>query len=283
MAEMSMPTTTTDGPARCRPLPHREGRFPAALLAVAAVLLVTGLFLLLGQGGAGATGVHHASQLPRDFGQLGTPNDSKPVEAKPGEAMPAPEQAAPEPGQPTPSNPIPGGNNQGPVAPSQTPEPSPRAPELVGDRNDDTKTKALVAGVAAGLGGLLLGLVLGALIGRGRKQPKPAPAVGPTTTAVDPALVHQREVLIKAAIDSRDQVTSQALADGLGRALWEAGIMEVRAEGQRFDPRLHQAVHQVATADPNLEGVIAATERPGYTDNGRVIRLPEVVVHRYGR
>jgi molecular chaperone GrpE (heat shock protein) len=94
-------------------------------------------------------------------------------------------------------------------------------------------------------------------------------------------VAHQREALVRAAIDIRDHLTSAALADRLGQALWAAGVGEVRADGEPFDPQRHQAVDHVATAERSLDGTVAATERPGYVDGGAVVRPPQVVVHRY--
>ena len=52
------------------------------------------------------------------------------------------------------------------------------------------------------------------------------------------------------------------------------------AEGERFDPATHQALGEVDTAEPDLVGTVAATQRSGYIDHGRLTREPAVLVYR---
>ncbi len=59
--------------------------------------------------------------------------------------------------------------------------------------------------------------------------------------------------------------------------LSEAGLEEVNAEGQTFDPNLHEAVSQRATADV-AEGQVVQQLRKGYKLRERLLRPASVVV-----
>ena len=50
--------------------------------------------------------------------------------------------------------------------------------------------------------------------------------------------------------------------------------------GEPFDRRLHRAVGKKASAEPALDGCIAAIRRTGYHQGERVLRHAEVIVHR---
>ncbi|GAA1294262.1 hypothetical protein Psi02_41850 [Planotetraspora silvatica] len=91
-----------------------------------------------------------------------------------------------------------------------------------------------------------------------------------------------RDALVDACIRFRDQLSERHpfLAARLLDALGTAGVHEIRADGQPFDGRVHEAVEVVPTADPRLRDVVASTERPGYVDGDRVVRVPRVAVYR---
>ncbi|OUC94712.1 nucleotide exchange factor GrpE [Streptosporangium minutum] len=93
-----------------------------------------------------------------------------------------------------------------------------------------------------------------------------------------------REALVEACIGCRDQIAERhprlagTLLDGLNRA----GVREIVADGQRFDPRAHEAFGTEPTERPELHDVVAETVKRGYADGDRVIRVPQVVVYRHG-
>lgn len=65
----------------------------------------------------------------------------------------------------------------------------------------------------------------------------------------------------------------------LRRVLGEEGLEEIPAEGQPFDPRLHeafQAVEDAAVGEPTVRSVL----RRGYQLNGQVLRASMVSVAR---
>ncbi|GIH24547.1 hypothetical protein Aph01nite_28570 [Acrocarpospora phusangensis] len=91
-----------------------------------------------------------------------------------------------------------------------------------------------------------------------------------------------REALALACARFRDQLAGRfpELADLLGAALAEAGVSEVRPDGEPFDGELHEAVDTAPTEDPDAHGTIAETVRAGYLDGDQVLRVPQVVVYR---
>lgn len=184
-------------------------------------------------------------------------------------------------------------------------DPTAGAETTTDDEGEDGPSPATLAIVAAGA--FLLGLVLAAVplglaLSRRKRPhdttpvppgpaavlPRPAPAgapgplIGPAPTRDETQLRSQREALIDGLIALRDQLPSAALADEASRALAAAGVTEIRPDGETFDPARHRAAHQVQTADQGAHDTVASTERVGYADGTRSVRLPEVVVARHG-
>jgi hypothetical protein len=93
----------------------------------------------------------------------------------------------------------------------------------------------------------------------------------------------RREDLVDSCVRYRDQLAERdpALAAHLLGALAQAGVTEMVADGEAFDPHRHQSMDVQDTPYAYLRDVVAATTRPGYLDNGRVLRLPEVIVYRF--
>jgi molecular chaperone GrpE len=61
-------------------------------------------------------------------------------------------------------------------------------------------------------------------------------------------------------------------------ALHSVGLKRIDAEGERFDPEMHEALMQ--SGEGEGEPVVADVLRPGYTLKGRVIRPAGVRVHK---
>lgn len=145
----------------------------------------------------------------------------------------------------------------------------------------------------ATLGGAVAGLVVGAAgawwIGARRRG---APVVSgtataaPVTTGIDtlpePADDADRDVLVQACIELSDRLrdANPALWRRLCRGLAAIGVETVVVDGQRFDPEAHDAVGREPTAEPDRHLTVASTEFCGFTDRGRLLRRPEVVVYR---
>ncbi len=56
------------------------------------------------------------------------------------------------------------------------------------------------------------------------------------------------------------------------------GLLEIEADGAPFDPRLHEAVHEIPAGPGQREGDVAEVLRRGYLLDGRVIRPATVIV-----
>jgi hypothetical protein len=112
-------------------------------------------------------------------------------------------------------------------------------------------------------------------------EPQPTPPPAPPSRGEDEPAAEERRRLVERVVDACDYVRSDAVRQSLVRALAEIGVEEVVVpEGEPFDPHRHKAWERVATSDPRLDEVVAGTERPGFSDRGRVVRFPEVRVYR---
>jgi hypothetical protein len=90
----------------------------------------------------------------------------------------------------------------------------------------------------------------------------------------------ERATLVRGLMELGDLVPSSALRHQITDLLAAVGVTAIDSVGERFDPSRHRAVDRVATVDPGADGRIAETERLGYSDRGRIARLPEVLVYR---
>ncbi len=95
--------------------------------------------------------------------------------------------------------------------------------------------------------------------------------------------VRERAALVAASLYLRDRLTSVALTDRLDRELAAVGVLPVAPVGERFDPSRHTAEGAVPTGDPQLAGVIATVEAPGWADRGVLLRPPAVTVYQPGQ
>jgi molecular chaperone GrpE len=89
-----------------------------------------------------------------------------------------------------------------------------------------------------------------------------------------------RTLLVELCVDLHDRLTSAGLRDKLRLGLGQVGVDLVSADGEAFDPATHQALGELETSDAALEGMVAATQRSGYRDHGRLGREPAVLVYR---
>ncbi|MGA2863131.1 MAG: nucleotide exchange factor GrpE [Verrucomicrobiota bacterium] len=110
------------------------------------------------------------------------------------------------------------------------------------------------------------------------------------TRFANEALVHKLilvldnfDMALAAAQTTQDQA-AQSLQTGIAmiygqlrHALLEAGLEEVEALGQRFDPKLHEAVSQQETTDAP-EGQVVQQLRKGYRLRERLLRPASVIV-----
>lgn len=67
----------------------------------------------------------------------------------------------------------------------------------------------------------------------------------------------------------------------LFRALESAGLEPLEAEGERFDPSIHEALGTVSTEDQESDDSVADVFQRGYRFKGTLLRPARVRVHRY--
>ena len=89
-----------------------------------------------------------------------------------------------------------------------------------------------------------------------------------------------RGALVQLCLYALDRARSDGVAERIERGLAGVGVLPVRPDGEPFDPARHEAAGAVPTDDTTLAGLIAETEVPGFTDHGRVLRVPVVTVYQ---
>jgi molecular chaperone GrpE len=91
-------------------------------------------------------------------------------------------------------------------------------------------------------------------------------AVPPEARSADPALSNLMDGV-------------EATERSLEQSLTKHGIHQIAPKGQKFDPSLHQAIYEVATADL-APGMVAEVVQAGYTIGERVLRPAMVAVSK---
>lgn len=125
----------------------------------------------------------------------------------------------------------------------------------------------------------VLAVALGTALGHWWGRRRTENATAETLPAPD-GLPAERAALIQACIRIRILTTDPAIGEIADDGLAKGGVVAVVPTGQRFDPRRHQSVGELPTADPAQDCIIARTDRPGYDDHGQRIRPAEVLVLR---
>lgn len=155
-------------------------------------------------------------------------------------------------------------------------------------------TAAVAALIGAGVGGLLVGRRRSGAIPPAAStagapplsrplHAEPAPVVAePFSTRPDQQGREERDRLVLALLDIGDLVSSEAVRSQITTELGRVGVTpRLVPAGTPFDPGHHRGVGSAPAADPGQDGTVAACDRPGWSDGARIIRLPEVVVHRW--
>lgn len=70
----------------------------------------------------------------------------------------------------------------------------------------------------------------------------------------------------------------QMVYDNLNKALKDHDIVEIKAEGQKFDPNFHQAVQTTPAAEGQDTDMVVAVLQKGYQLKDRVLRPAMVIV-----
>lgn len=94
--------------------------------------------------------------------------------------------------------------------------------------------------------------------------------------AFPPEIREKADDSVKAVLDG-----VEATARELGAALARHGVKPIEAQGQRFDPNLHQAIAEVPTGDAQ-PGTVVNVVQAGYLIGDRLLRPAMVTVARAG-
>ncbi|MDZ4687059.1 MAG: nucleotide exchange factor GrpE [Planctomycetaceae bacterium] len=107
-------------------------------------------------------------------------------------------------------------------------------------------------------------------------------AVVPLLKAMLPGLDNLQRALQAASVSKNvDELVTgvEMVVKQLEAAFIAAGVQPIAAEGQPFDPNLHEAISQMPSADVPPMTVLHDVER-GYVLNDRVIRPTKVIVSK---
>ena len=90
----------------------------------------------------------------------------------------------------------------------------------------------------------------------------------------------ERALSVKADDDVSKQLKKgvQMTLDSLAKAMKDHGIVEIEAEGVKFDPTLHQAVQTVAAENDDQKDHVVQVLQKGYQYKDRTLRPAMVVV-----
>ncbi|MCL1944730.1 MAG: nucleotide exchange factor GrpE [Firmicutes bacterium] len=82
-----------------------------------------------------------------------------------------------------------------------------------------------------------------------------------------------------------DMIKDKASRDGvvmiskkMETVLSNLGVEELKSEGNKFDPELHNALMRVEVQDPDMDGKVVEVMQRGYSMGGKVIRHAQVKV-----
>ena len=90
----------------------------------------------------------------------------------------------------------------------------------------------------------------------------------------------ERALQVKADDEASSQLKKgiEMTLEGLVRALKDNGIEEIKAEGEKFDPTLHQAVQSVPAENDDQKDHVVQVLQKGYVYKDRTLRPAMVVV-----
>lgn len=89
----------------------------------------------------------------------------------------------------------------------------------------------------------------------------------------------------RAKKSAEDEESAEVFSDGvrlvyqkLNSTLQNMGLKEFDANGELFDPELHEAITEIPSPTDDLKGKVIDTVEKGYRLNDRIIRYAKVVV-----
>jgi molecular chaperone GrpE len=110
------------------------------------------------------------------------------------------------------------------------------------------------------------------------------PADEPSESSVTEELLEQalteRRQLVQMCLYALDRARSPGVVERLEQGLAGIGVAALRPDGEKFDPAHHEAGGTVPTDNTAQDGLVAETEVVGFTDRGRLLRAPIVIVYK---
>lgn len=110
------------------------------------------------------------------------------------------------------------------------------------------------------------------------------PAEEPSESSVTEELLEQalteRRQLVQMCLYALDRARSPGVVERLEQGLAGIGVAALRPDGEKFDPAHHEAGGTVPTDNAAEDGLVAETEVVGFTDRGRLLRAPIVIVYK---
>jgi molecular chaperone GrpE len=82
-------------------------------------------------------------------------------------------------------------------------------------------------------------------------------------------------------IDANWRKGVEYIAQQLKKVLEDNGLKEINPQGETFDPVKHEAVDHKPVADKSDDHKIISVAQKGYSLNGKIIKVPKVIVGEY--
>ena len=88
---------------------------------------------------------------------------------------------------------------------------------------------------------------------------------------------------IKMVKDENVMVGFKMIETGIANILYDMDIVEIKAEGEVFNPEFHDAVNIIKTTDEKLDNTVASVYKTGYKlkDDSKVIRHAQVEIFKF--
>lgn len=83
---------------------------------------------------------------------------------------------------------------------------------------------------------------------------------------------------LASAVEEKTREGIELVIRQFKETLKNLGVEEIDPVGEKFDPNLHEAVHQVEAGEGDESGTIKQVFRKGYSLNGKMIRYAQVIV-----
>lgn len=87
---------------------------------------------------------------------------------------------------------------------------------------------------------------------------------------------------LKMVKDENVMIGFKMIETGMENILSDMEIVEIKAQGEQFNPEFHEAVNIIKTSDEKLDGKVANVYKKGYklADNSKVIRHAQVELYK---